>query len=474
MNGTSGTRRRIAALSWLFGATALIAACGGGTDGAPPPVAGAPAPAPGPAPGPAPVPAPSPAPAPAPIAQTAAGDPEGLPTFTTIGAAGGTLASSDGRLRIDVPLGALTTDTEVGIQPITATAPGALGSAYRLTPEGATFAQPLTMTMTYSAEEAGAAIGTSLRVATHDANGNWVVADALHDGTQRQLSVATTHFSDWSFVAGALIIPAFAGVAVNKQMALQVLNCGEGTTSIGENPQHLLLECIVDDLPTIAGNWSVNGVVSGNQTVGTVVGGSSATYTAPATVPAANPVAVSAQINSPAGLATLVSNIRVFDQAHVYMGTMFGRVETTIQGQTQFVELSANLRFTYNPALSIAGDKWYDGTGTAFVRGRSFGCTGTGSGSAPLQGADLVLHTEGPLAGTYSISAGAQASVTMTCGDPPQVVTVPLQGGAGAGGSDICPAPAIGDDPGRLAGSWFCNVAEGSTARANWTLRAIE
>ncbi len=385
--------------------------------------------------------------------------------------------SSDGTVTVVVPPGALAAGTQVGIQPITATAPGALG-AYRLTPEGQTFAQPVTITFSYSADEAGATAPDSMRIATHDARGYWAVVGTTRDATQRTLAVTTTHFSDWSHVDGRQIVPASATVAVNKEQRLSVIDCGDGPDPDGGNSQQrLLLECLEDEelQPLPPSNWSVNAIPGGNSTVGTiaaVAGG--ATYKAPSSVPSQNPVAVSAQYGTGTGRVTLVSNIKVVDALTVYTGTIFGRIDTTIQGQHQFVEMSANLRFTYNPDLSYGGTKWYDGTGSAFVRGRSFGCIGDGSGTAPVQGATLTLHNEGSLAGTYAISAGALATVTMTCGDPPQQVTIALQGGAGAGGNDICPSLQIGNDPGRLVGSWSCNVAEGSTQRANWTVRAVE
>ncbi len=93
--------------------------------------------------------------------------PEGLPTEATIGAGGGTLASSDGRLNITVPPGALAGDTVIAIQPITATAPGALG-----TPEDMTFAQPVTLTFTYPADEAAALHARAALAAGDDVSPN--------------------------------------------------------------------------------------------------------------------------------------------------------------------------------------------------------------------------------------------------------------------------------------------------------------
>lgn len=405
-----------------------------------------------------------------PIAVTPAGVASGTPTSATIGAPGGSLASSDGRLTITVPAGALASDTVIGIQPITATAPGALGDSFRLTPDGVTFARPVTLTFAYSADEAGASVPASLRVATQDASGRWSVINPTHDPAQRTLTVTTTHFSDWSYVAGLQVLPASASVAVYKTQVLRVIDCGEGPDPDGGNTQRLLLECVEPgELPQLARNWSVNGVPGGSSGDGTVVGGSSATYTAPAAVPAQNPVAVSAQIGTSDGVATLVSNITVFDDLVVYTGTISGRSETEALGEVAFEELNANLSFTYNPNLSTGGVKWYDGRGTAVVRAKPFGCSSEGSGSAPVTNASLVLHTAGPLAGTYTISAGAIATITATCGNPPRVVTFQQAAAAGAGGDGVqCPSVPIGTDPSRLAGSWSCAQGGGTTLTSTW------
>ncbi|MFO1217187.1 MAG: hypothetical protein U1E89_02270 [Burkholderiaceae bacterium] len=464
MNQSFHRRRRARlALSWLFGASALIAACGGGSGGddasAAAPSPGAPSPAPGPAP------APSPA-ASAPIAVTPAGDPEGLPAFATIGAAGGTLTSSDERLTVTIPAGALAADTEVGIQPITPTAPGALGMAYRLTPEGTKFAQPVTLTFKASASEAAATLGSSWRVATHDAaSGHWLADAGVQDAAQRTLSVTTTHFSDWSYLAGMQLQPAEATVEVNQQQKLHAIYCGERAAD--ENAQRVLLECEDAD-PLGALKWSVNGVIGGNTNVGTVEGTKSGTYTAPATVPAGNPVAVSVAWGAQ---TTLVSNIKVVDKVPAYTGTIHSYLAFDIDGKTATYETDANVRFVYNPGLSTPWNLWFDGSGTAFVRAKPFNCT-SGSGTAAIEGASLQIDVA---AGTYSFGGGADATATLTCGNPPREMTGPyLQGRFSAGGDgNGCPALRFGDNRGQLKDVWRCNLPEsGATWRTNWTLRA--
>jgi hypothetical protein len=47
------------------------------------------------------------------------GTPNGAAVTKTIGAAGGELASSDGRLTVQVPAGALSAETSLSIQPVT-------------------------------------------------------------------------------------------------------------------------------------------------------------------------------------------------------------------------------------------------------------------------------------------------------------------------------------------------------------------
>jgi hypothetical protein len=89
----------------------------------------------------------APAPAPAPGGNnelpdpvpTAVGTPDGAPTTETIGAAGGSIASSDGALTMNIPAGALASDTDITIQPVTNTAWGGIGTGYQFTPDGLTF-----------------------------------------------------------------------------------------------------------------------------------------------------------------------------------------------------------------------------------------------------------------------------------------------------------------------------------------------
>ena len=90
-------------------------------------------------------------------------------------------------------------------------------AAYRLTPEGQTFAQPVSLTFKYSAAVAGASAPDLLRVATQTAQGTWSLPATTRDAAQRTLSVATTHFSDWATVSGLLLRPEDAVVRSTRR-----------------------------------------------------------------------------------------------------------------------------------------------------------------------------------------------------------------------------------------------------------------
>jgi len=84
---------------------------------------------------------------------TAVGVPTGDPVSVTIGPEGGTLVSADAILTLVIPADAVSTPTEFGIEPITNNCPASIGGAYRLTPDGATFATPVELHFTYTDED---------------------------------------------------------------------------------------------------------------------------------------------------------------------------------------------------------------------------------------------------------------------------------------------------------------------------------
>jgi hypothetical protein len=126
----------------------------------------------------------------------------------------------------------------------------------------------------------------------------------------------------------------------------------------------LLSECDDDELPALptatASNWRVNGIANGSTSVGTLLAsGFDATYKAPATAPANNPVAVSVEYSpKPPAKQLLISNITVTDGiARTWTGTS----QILIPHRDSVL---ANVTWTRNPQRDQGNIIYYEPSGT--------------------------------------------------------------------------------------------------------------
>lgn len=266
--------------------------------------------------------------------------PKGTPTGSVytqqVGVAGGRVQSPDGKISIDIPSGALSANTTIGIQPITNEAPMGAGSAFRLTPEGTVFAKPVTIALKYNDDMKP---GLSW-IVTQKADGTWMGdRNTQTDEAAKTLSVKTNHFSDW--VTGKLIdfrlSPQSTVVKVKGQVELYVngfkkMESGTDDDLVPLTPLYkknagnaelaplpVLLFEKMEQLKNYRldfKEWRLSG--QGNLKPA----GSKATYTAPDKIPAPNPVAVSVDINATNNGKTtkliLLSSIKVVD-ADLYL-----------------------------------------------------------------------------------------------------------------------------------------------------------
>jgi hypothetical protein len=255
---------------------------------------------------------------------TEVGTPLGIATSKVIGAAGGQLTSADGTLTVEVPAGAFASDQTLSIQEITNKAHGAHGRAFRITPEGLHSDVPMTLRFRYTDDDLAGSALAYLSIAYQDAQRRWRVYQApAVDEANKVLSVQTKHFSDWSMVAGAQIIPNKATVRVGQSLALQVMSCEQAEYEDLEGEFDVPTvgyDCMTSPLDSFStGHWAVNGVEGGGGRFGTVVPDAErgkATYTAPATKPEPNLVSVSAQHRFPFEdtLQLLVATIAIEDE----------------------------------------------------------------------------------------------------------------------------------------------------------------
>ncbi len=153
------------------------------------------------------------------------GTPTGQASTASISPDGGTVTSADGMLTVSFPAGAFTETTEVGIQPVSNNVPLGLGSGYRLSPEGKTFAKPATLTFHYTQEILGTAVEDFLWFTTQNADGTWSGArKSVVDKINKTVTVDAPHFSDWALgrFVDLVLLPPSKVLPVNKSTNLAI------------------------------------------------------------------------------------------------------------------------------------------------------------------------------------------------------------------------------------------------------------
>jgi hypothetical protein len=228
---------------------------------------------------------------------TGIGIPVGDPVTKTIGISGGSLASEDGRIQLDIPAGSLAGNTDISIQPVTNEAPGGIGLSYQLLPEGIVFNKPVTIMFHYTDEEINGSHPYFLLVAYQDSAQSWR-ADRVNrelDTIAKTISIPSTHFSIWSAVNEIRLIvekDEFKANETGPIVVKEVLDHGEDA---GDDLSTLTTSSSVPD--NIVSNWTVKGYTTNNALDGQITGsGSKVNYVAPAQIDVERYVQVSAEI----------------------------------------------------------------------------------------------------------------------------------------------------------------------------------
>jgi hypothetical protein len=129
--------------------------------------------------------------------------PGGATTSTVIGTTGGSVASSDGVLSVNIPAGALPANVTVTVTPESSPPSGAIGAVYDIGPEGTVFASPVTMTFHYGSVSLGSTTASNLRAATYG-SGSWqILASAAQNASAQTVSGTTMHLSPYGIVAAS-------------------------------------------------------------------------------------------------------------------------------------------------------------------------------------------------------------------------------------------------------------------------------
>ncbi len=251
---------------------------------------------------------------------TAMGKPDGDKAAMVIGKEGGSFTSTDGKVRLVFPEGALSKKTTISIQPVINLAPNGNSKAYQMEPSGIIFKNPVQLIFYYGDNETEGNASSLLGMAMQDEKGRWSSLNKMViDTVAKTLTAGIHHFSSYVNYRWAKIYPPTARVKVNGSLRLDI----RVLVPLDESDD--------DELSPLSGieqeqneTWAVNSIPKGNNVVGMVSASQnlSAIYQAPATVPDQNPVAVTVEhqfknkfLNRYNKLR-LVSNITVYGEAY--------------------------------------------------------------------------------------------------------------------------------------------------------------
>jgi hypothetical protein len=367
---------------------------------------------------------------------TIAGTPTGESVTKTIGAAGGSVSSSGtGTATVTIPAGTLSADNVFGIQPITGEAPGALGNAFRLTPEGTNFSAPVKIIFRYTAEDIKGSTPDALGIAYQDSAGFWrVMKEVTRDYAAKTLTASTTHLSDWSILSGWQIRPPEASITPGKSIMLRVADC----EPVEDNDTTTLVaQCLSDELlsPMLSG-WAVNGFPGGNKGVGYVTGsGNTAVYQAPAGG-AHETYAVSVELKTLSkDKVLLVSNITVVDP-----GTWTGTSTWSNSGANSILFQVKWVHYLSNDNLV-----YYRPEGTLSVD-NSNSCLSYSNPTAtikPTDGELIIDLSKSPPSFSASAVTTWSSKISDLCGNNPDfqinmdLVWMPASGSTTAGGNEM-------------------------------------
>ncbi len=208
-----------------------------------------------------------------------------------IGPNGGTVTSTDGKVSLVIPPGALSSTQTIAITPKTDsnTCPQAIGSGYNLTPNGLTFSTPAQFTLSYDTTIRGAN-AEFIGVASQEDTGGWYgwtggSVDTIH----HTVTVPITHFSRETGYLGFEIAPSTDVVFTGSSTPFGVYQVGPPANSPAGTQVAL-----TNPFAVAGAIWKLNGG-SGSLSAGV---GLSTDYMAPATMPSPNQVTITATITT--------------------------------------------------------------------------------------------------------------------------------------------------------------------------------
>lgn len=184
-----------------------------------------------------------------------------------------------GVVTMDFPAAGLNGNTETGVSSITP--PGEVGLlAFRFVPDGATFTEDITVTISYAEATYAGLVPEYLAIATHNADRTWTWQQPQLDAAAKTLTFKTRELSEVMVFKTIQVERSEGWVVENLSLQLTVMqSVRDGSPLVvGWEP---LSERVAG-----VGPWSVNGTEGGNEVMGKITTRKKplAIYKAPTTV----------------------------------------------------------------------------------------------------------------------------------------------------------------------------------------------
>lgn len=219
---------------------------------------------------------------------TQVGTPTGTAVNKTIGSAGGSITSADGRIELIIPAGSLSSDINISIQPENNECPGGIGLAYDLSPNGTKFSTPATLRFHYTTDDVNGTDPYLIYFAFQDSLHQWNLnLEKDVDTVGKTVSFDISHFTPYAPMAGVRLISLdllsglpktdFKDGEQSKLRVVEGLTDNEWTGDEG----YLLLPAVSKVPDDQVSQWgvllgSLNGSITGS--------GSEVNYSAPSSI----------------------------------------------------------------------------------------------------------------------------------------------------------------------------------------------
>lgn len=184
---------------------------------------------------------------------------------TVIGPEGGRLVSTDGKLRMTIPAGALEEDTEFSIMAISSSSGASLGRSYRIAPQ-LRFKKAVSVSLSFKAHADSVGDTRLLLPGMQDAEGVWQMeTERSVDDKEQTVIIETQQTGDWSLIMPFRLRPGYSLIPRGGKAFLQVVSY------IGENPDDFFIRprktMPVEAMHVIPDEWIKRWAITGQGSI---------------------------------------------------------------------------------------------------------------------------------------------------------------------------------------------------------------